>query len=161
MPEVIADTSPVQYLYQTNLLDLLPTLYGQVTLPQQKPRYLELRDEQQTLSMPLATGHGKFEIHARLSSEMSYLTLLTLGLARYEAEDYDSAIARFIGALAQTSVPEQLVNPVDIYFYRGTAYLNKDDLNRAIADFKKALELTKDSQRRQDTEKQLQELGVK
>lgn len=34
MPEVITDTSPVQYLYQTNLLDLLPTLYGQITLPQ-------------------------------------------------------------------------------------------------------------------------------
>ena len=26
MPEVITDTSPIQYLYQTNLLDLLPTL---------------------------------------------------------------------------------------------------------------------------------------
>jgi hypothetical protein len=24
MPKVIADTSPIQYLYQTNLLDLLP-----------------------------------------------------------------------------------------------------------------------------------------
>jgi hypothetical protein len=34
MPEVITDTSPIQYLYQTNLLDLLPTLYGQITMPQ-------------------------------------------------------------------------------------------------------------------------------
>lgn len=34
MPEMIGDTSPIQYLYQAGLLDLLPTLYGQVILPQ-------------------------------------------------------------------------------------------------------------------------------
>ncbi len=34
MREVIADTSPIQYLYQTNLLELLPTLYKQVLMPQ-------------------------------------------------------------------------------------------------------------------------------
>ncbi|WP_424097835.1 DUF3368 domain-containing protein [Moorena producens] len=34
MPNVIADTSPIQYLYQTNLLDLLPQLYGSVIVPQ-------------------------------------------------------------------------------------------------------------------------------
>ena len=34
MPEVIADTSPIQYLYQINQLNLLPTLYGQVRMPQ-------------------------------------------------------------------------------------------------------------------------------
>ena len=34
MPEVITDTSPIQYLYQINQLNLLPTLYGQVKLPQ-------------------------------------------------------------------------------------------------------------------------------
>jgi len=34
VPEVITDTSPIQYLYQTNLLNLLPTLYGQIIMPQ-------------------------------------------------------------------------------------------------------------------------------
>ncbi len=33
MPNVIADTSPIQYLYQTNLLDLLPNFYGQIIIP--------------------------------------------------------------------------------------------------------------------------------
>lgn len=32
MPEVIADTSPIQYLYQVNLLELLPALYVKVIL---------------------------------------------------------------------------------------------------------------------------------
>ncbi|MEQ8540657.1 MAG: DUF3368 domain-containing protein [Coleofasciculus sp. D1-CHI-01] len=34
MPEVITDTSPIQYLYQTNLLNLLPSLYNQIIMPQ-------------------------------------------------------------------------------------------------------------------------------
>ena len=34
MPEVIADTSPIQYLYQIDQLNLLPTLYEQVKMPQ-------------------------------------------------------------------------------------------------------------------------------
>jgi len=34
MPEVITDTSPMQYLHQIAQLDLLPTLYGQIRMPQ-------------------------------------------------------------------------------------------------------------------------------
>jgi predicted nucleic acid-binding protein len=34
MPEVITDTSPIQYLYQIAQLALLPTLYGQIRMPQ-------------------------------------------------------------------------------------------------------------------------------
>jgi predicted nucleic acid-binding protein len=33
MPEVIANTSPIQYLFQLDLLDLLPHLYGHITIP--------------------------------------------------------------------------------------------------------------------------------
>ena len=34
MAESVCDTSPIQYLYQTNLLHLLPTLFGSVTVPE-------------------------------------------------------------------------------------------------------------------------------
>ncbi len=34
MPEVIVDTSPIQYLYQLNQLALLPKLYQQIQIPQ-------------------------------------------------------------------------------------------------------------------------------
>ena len=34
MPEVISNTSPMQYLYQAGLLDLLPALYGRVVVPE-------------------------------------------------------------------------------------------------------------------------------
>jgi uncharacterized protein len=33
MPDVIANTSPLQYLFQLGLLELLPELYGEVLLP--------------------------------------------------------------------------------------------------------------------------------
>jgi uncharacterized protein len=34
MPEVIANTSPLQYLFQLDLLDFLPLLYGEVLVPE-------------------------------------------------------------------------------------------------------------------------------
>jgi len=33
MPDVISDTSPLQYLHQTGLLSLLPAMYGTVAIP--------------------------------------------------------------------------------------------------------------------------------
>jgi len=34
MPEVITNTSPLQYLFQLDLLDLLPQLYQEVLVPE-------------------------------------------------------------------------------------------------------------------------------
>jgi predicted nucleic acid-binding protein len=34
VPEVICNTSPLQYLHQLNILDILPGLYGKVLIPQ-------------------------------------------------------------------------------------------------------------------------------
>lgn len=51
MPEVITDTSPIQYLYQTNLLDLLATLYGQITMPQAVANELD-RGRVQGMALP-------------------------------------------------------------------------------------------------------------
>lgn len=33
MPEVVSNTSPIQCLHQAKLLDLLPAMYGKVTIP--------------------------------------------------------------------------------------------------------------------------------
>lgn len=88
-----------------------------------------------------------FKIQTKLSGEMTYLALLTVGLARYESEDYDGAIDRFTTAIAQSDVPDQMVSPADIYIYRGNAYYYKagvNDIDRAIADFNKAIEIKPD-----------------
>ena len=58
------------------------------------------------------------------------------GLAYYDKQQYDKAIADFTEAIR--------INPADAsgYVGRGAAYLNKDELHRAIADFSEALKLS-------------------
>ncbi|SPJ13889.1 conserved hypothetical protein [Syntrophobacter sp. SbD2] len=34
MPDVICNTSPIQYLYQVNLFHILKELYGQIVIPE-------------------------------------------------------------------------------------------------------------------------------
>ena len=34
MPDVISNSSPLQYLYQADVLDLLPALFGQICVPE-------------------------------------------------------------------------------------------------------------------------------
>ncbi|MFQ5825226.1 MAG: tetratricopeptide repeat protein [bacterium] len=110
----------------------------------QKPRGLLLRKEKQTLNLTLAELES-FNIQTQLSGEMSYLTLLTLGLARYEAQDYDSALDCFTNALTQKAIPEHMINPAAIYFYRGVIYVHKGNLEKAISEFNQTITLQPDN----------------
>ncbi len=51
MPEAILDTSPVQYLYQLGLFDLLPIMHEEVIVPFAVASELE-RGRQQGISLP-------------------------------------------------------------------------------------------------------------
>jgi tetratricopeptide (TPR) repeat protein len=86
----------------------------------QKPKNLALLKEGQTLLLSIFQLES-FDFQMRLAGEMTYLTLLTVGLARLEAEDYDGAIARFTAAINQPMVPESMVSPADVYYFRGVA----------------------------------------
>lgn len=112
-----------------------------------KPKALSMREKVQTRSAAVTELRG-FTIQEQLSNEMIYLTLLTIGLVCYEANDYDGAIARFTDALNQPQTPEQkidqIVNPGDIYLYRGNSHLIKCEcdtgrLDQAISDFTQAI----------------------
>lgn len=52
MPEVVSDTSPIQYLFQCGLLDLLPRLYRAVLIPEAVAQELEVG---RTRGIPLNT----------------------------------------------------------------------------------------------------------
>ncbi|MGD2179711.1 tetratricopeptide repeat protein [Lusitaniella coriacea] len=80
-----------------------------------------------------------FQVQMQLSEEMTYLTLVTLGLSRYIAEDWDVAITQLTDALKLAK--ETVLNPATIYFYRGTAYYHKQNYNKAIVDYTQALHL--------------------
>ncbi|NEP55532.1 MAG: hypothetical protein F6K31_00545 [Symploca sp. SIO2G7] len=71
---------------------------------------------------------------------MSYLTLFTIGLVRFEVEDYEGAIARFTKTLEFLPNAKQVIVQEDItidelYIYRGVAYSYKGELDQAIADY--------------------------
>jgi predicted nucleic acid-binding protein len=110
VPEVIADTSPVQYLYQANVLHILPQLYGQVTIPEAvayelgqglargtalpDPGQLPWMSVRQVLGqtlLPLVTnlGPGEREVLALAKEAPESLALLDDALAR--------RYARFLG----------------------------------------------------------------
>lgn len=111
-----------------------------------QPKRLSLRQNLATQTLPISDLNN-FKIQTRLSGEMTYLVLLTVGLARYESGDYDAAIDLFTKALAQPNAPDQMVDSADIYFYRGNAYSYKagaNRLDRAIADYTKAIRLKPD-----------------
>src|ERR1043166_1242261 len=88
-----------------------------------QPHSLRLRNQREELRVP-ANSFDSFELQIRLSNEMTYLTLLTIGLARFEAGNNKGAIELFNKALDQNSVPDQMIDPANIYFFRGTAFLN-------------------------------------
>ena len=68
MPEVISNTSPLQYLHQLGLLDILPQLVGRVTIPQAVVDELEAG---RTLGhdLPDVTSLGWIDVRVPVSSQ--------------------------------------------------------------------------------------------
>jgi predicted nucleic acid-binding protein len=123
MPKVIVNTSPIQYLYQTNLLDLLPQMYGNIILPQGVA--IELAEGRSlgvalpntkdypwfrpvpspnlnltTLSAAIdILGRGELEAIALGLENPDSLVILDDGLARNYAKDLGVKITGTIGVL--------------------------------------------------------------
>ena len=87
MPEhhrpVVADTPPIQYLYQTGLIDLLPALYGHILLPDAVAVELS---EGRSLGIPLPdpTAYGWMEARSAIPSMLD-LIAANLGSGEREA----------------------------------------------------------------------------
>ncbi len=82
-----------------------------------------------------------FALQTRLSAEIAYLSLFTVGMARYAAEDWDGAVICFSDALSQTAERVSTLDQSIVYFCRGNAYYRKGDYDRAIADYTRAIQL--------------------
>jgi tetratricopeptide (TPR) repeat protein len=96
------------------------------------------------VQMLAVSGLESFTLQTRLSDEMAYLSLFSVGMARYAAQDWDGAVIRFSDALSQTAECVPALGQDAIYFYRGTAYYRKGDYDHAIADFDEAIRLWPD-----------------
>jgi predicted nucleic acid-binding protein len=120
VPEVIADTSPIQYLYQTDLLDILPALYNQITIPQAvaheieegRARGIHLPDittlqwlavrhvrEQALLSLAPDLGPGEREVLALAAQTPHSLAILDDALARQRAHLLKVSFTGTLGVL--------------------------------------------------------------
>ena len=91
-------------------------------------------------SLSVATLES-FEMQVNLAEELTYLSLVTLGMSRYAAEDWDGAIVRLSAALKLEKVFPKALDPAAVYFVRANAYSEKGENNRAITDFNQALKL--------------------
>lgn len=110
------------------------------------PRYMpELGPEVKGLVQTMAVAElESFTMQTRLSEEMAYLSLLTVGLVHFEGEDFEAAIVTFSQALTQTEGLMKAVEQGAIYLYRGAVYLIEGKPVQAVADFDKAIELKPD-----------------
>lgn len=113
-----------------------------------KPELLTLTHDTQNIVLPVAELES-FSVQTKLSKEMSYLTLLTLGVARFEINDLDRSIARFDEAISAGSA-SGMANPADVYYFRGSALYRRALLGassfpaQARADFSEAIRLNPD-----------------
>ena len=74
MPDVISNSSPLQYLYQADVLDLLPALFGQVCVPEAVVAELE---EGRRRSVPLPTLADLSWLQVRTVRNRTLLPLVT------------------------------------------------------------------------------------
>ena len=100
-----------------------------------------LGKEAQGETQPLPAEMKSVTLTLKLAQEMTYLSLFTVGMARYSADDWDGAIVRFTAALSQTAEDVPALSKGVVYFYRGLAYSAKGNYDLAIQDYNKALEL--------------------
>jgi tetratricopeptide (TPR) repeat protein len=105
-----------------------------------RPALLQLKREVESLKVEVGELRN-FTIQEQLSNEMTYLVLLTIGLARYEAGDYTGAISLFTDASGGKNVPVGIIEPAIIYFYRGNAYYLNGDPGSAIEDYSESIAL--------------------
>lgn len=82
-----------------------------------------------------------FNLQAELSSELSYLTLFTLGMVAYELEDWTESISLFNQSLSQINDSKESLSLETVLFYKGNAHLNSQDFKTAIETYDKAISL--------------------
>lgn len=130
MPNFIADTSPLQYLYQIDLLDLLPQLYGSVIIPQAVANELAAGAALQ-VSLPDLTslswlqvritnfnsvleaikglGAGEKEAFSLALEIEDSLVIVDDGLARYYANKINLKCTETLGILLKAKQLAQLI----------------------------------------------------
>lgn len=120
MPDVISDTSPIQYLHQVQQLDLLFRLYEEITIPEavaaelaegrehgvnlpsigEMSRFkIQSAPADHAAKIPTSLGRGEFEVLALASVNANSLLLLDDALARKYARNLGFRMTGTLGVL--------------------------------------------------------------
>jgi uncharacterized protein len=120
MREVISNTSPLQYLYQLDLLELLPALYGEILVPYGVAKeiaagrargvslpvleaipWLQIQEVANAALLPLVPdlGVGEREVLALALERSDPLVILDDALARRFAQRLEIALTGTLGLL--------------------------------------------------------------
>lgn len=82
---------------------------------------------------------NSFSLQTKLSEEMTSLTLFTMGLLRYNRNDWTGAVSTFSDALQHTHNEVSSLSRGIILYYRGTSHLFGNQPDQAITDFRRAI----------------------
>jgi tetratricopeptide (TPR) repeat protein len=103
---------------------------------------LKLNSEREKLVVPLSALED-FSVGQTVSSQMSYVTFLAVGIAHNRAGDDKGALSYYDAALRYAeNEPQDLVNPEALYGYRGISHFNLGDLDACEADQRQVLALS-------------------
>jgi len=89
-------------------------------------------------------GLDSFSLQMRLSEDMAFLSLFTVGMTHYAAHDWNGVIARISDALNQRERVGK-IGQAEAYFYRANAYSYNSNYDRAITDFSSSIQLNPDN----------------
>lgn len=87
---------------------------------------------------------NSFELQTKLSKDMSFLTLFTLGMANYADDNWIDAITLFDDALNHTNKALGNLNLNPLYFYKGNSQFYNEELELAINAFDLTLDTKTD-----------------
>jgi tetratricopeptide (TPR) repeat protein len=94
--------------------------------------------------LPISQLEKSITIQTHLSKEMTYLTLLTLGISHSFAEEWEDAIEKFTRALEQMQNIENKISnfsKAQVLTLRGNARSSQGDLLGALTDLDKAIQI--------------------
>ena len=80
-------------------------------------------------------------LQPRLARQLTYFTLVTVGMIRYGADDWEGAIQKFSRALDQLAGQAPTVDQSVVYYKRGLSYGAQGDRVRARADYDRSIEI--------------------
>lgn len=94
--------------------------------PLLRPRYLRLKQEYEETVEESVKSLETFTLRFKKPiDKTTYLILLSLGLYQFEKGGYDEALSRFDSALKVNTIPQDIINPGQLYYFRAYALNEK------------------------------------